>query len=93
MTTAPTPWAVERRLDFIDWRLAERGEVQRRDIMTLFGVSDVQASIDINEFLAAYPDTATYDKSRKRYVPARRPYRRRRKSAWTAAIDYAAVTA
>lgn len=92
MTNA-APWAVARRLDYIDWCLAERGEVQRRDLMTPFNISDGQASADINEFLAAYPDAATYDKSRRRYVPARRPYRRRRKNAWTTAIDYAAVTA
>lgn len=60
------------RQDFIDWRLAAHGEVQRADLMRIFGVSLPQASVDINEFLAARPAAIQYDKTRRRYVPPRK---------------------
>ncbi|HEX5509856.1 MAG TPA: hypothetical protein VFX37_15255 [Pseudolabrys sp.] len=82
-------WAANRRLDFIDWAIAVKSELQRSDIIDLFGVSMGQASADINEFISRYPDAITYDKSAKRYVPARANYRRRRKGAWVQAIDWA----
>ena len=71
-------WAADRRLDYIDWCLALRGEVQRADISGVFEVSESQASQDINAFIAAYPAAIRYDKSRKRYVPARNAYRAQR---------------
>ena len=62
------------RLDFIDWRLAKCGEVQRADISRAFNGSTSQASIDLNEFLRLYPNAMTYDKTAKRYVPAGKSY-------------------
>lgn len=84
-------WARERRLDYIDWCLSARGEVQRADLMRLFGVSESWASADINAFVAAYPAAVSYDPSRKRYVPTHRPFRRQRKGAWVTAIDWPTV--
>lgn len=65
-------WFASRRMDYITWRLATLGEVQRNDIVRHFGVSETQASIDINAFLRDNPGSASYDKTRKRYVPPRR---------------------
>lgn len=65
-------WAAQRRLDFIDWRLSEVGEIQRADLMRVFAVSEQQASVDLNAYLAAHPQAMSYDKSAKRYVRARR---------------------
>lgn len=76
-------YAVDRRLDFIDWRLIAHGEIQRADIMNQFQVSEAQASADLGAFEREHPGTMTYDKTRKRYVPARNPYRSKRK--WTPA--------
>lgn len=56
------------RRDYILWRLAAIGEVQRADIMRSFEISQAQASGDINALLAEQPTAAAYDKSAKRYV-------------------------
>jgi hypothetical protein len=75
MQAARTNWASERRLDYIDWRMLTAGTLRRADIMRTFGVSQVQASVDITEFTKRYPDALVYDKSAKQYVPADRRYR------------------
>lgn len=64
-----------------DWRLLTAGELQRADLVQQFGVSMVQASVDIQLFLGTHPDAIAYDKSRKRYVPANGKYRSQR--GWT----------
>lgn len=59
------------RQDYIAWRLATHGEVQRADILRTFSVSMPQASSDLTVFQAAHPFAAKYNKSLKRYVPAK----------------------
>lgn len=86
-------WASDRRLDYIDWRLATHGEVQRADIGNLFDVSVPQASADLSEFMRQHPGAMEYDKTRKRYVPVRPRYKRQRNGMWTQAIDWAAASA
>lgn len=81
-------WAVERRLDYIDWCMATRGQFVREDAARLFGVSPGIISGDLTLFQSLYPDAITYDKSAKRYVAARANYRRRRKGQWVQAIDW-----
>lgn len=75
-------WFTERRLDFIDYRLAVAGEVQRSDLVNTFGISVPQASADIGAFMRLYPKAMRYDSTAKRYVPARtsaeRPYKPQR---------------
>lgn len=61
-------WASERRLDFIDFRMVTSGVVHRADIMRTFGVSQAQASLDLNTFLRLYPGSMIYDKTIKRYT-------------------------
>lgn len=74
----PLSWPVARRLDYIDWRLSMLGAVQRADIIRVFGVSMQQASIDLASFEREHPGIMSYDKSAKRYVPARANYRSQR---------------
>lgn len=64
-------WFAARRRDFILWRLAVHGEVYRGKITEHFDVSEAQASVDINAFIADWPDSISYDKSRKRYIAKR----------------------
>lgn len=66
--------SVIARLHFIDWRLAVVGEVQRADIAQAFGITLSQASADFAAFDRAHPGAMTYDKSRRRYVPAGKRY-------------------
>jgi predicted DNA-binding transcriptional regulator YafY len=60
-------WGVERRLEFVEFRLFWEGGVNRSDIVEEFGVSVPQASKD----LALYQELASgnlhYDRSLKRY--------------------------
>lgn len=59
------------RRQYILWRLASVGEVNRADIQQTFEISQAQASGDINALLADTPDAAVYDKTRKRYIGRR----------------------
>lgn len=61
-------WSVERRLEFIDFRLYWEGQVNRSDLVTFFGVSVPQASADLTRYQAEAPRNVAYDKSRKTYV-------------------------
>lgn len=76
-------YAANRRLDFIDHRLLTHGQLERADIERTFGVSNSQASGDIQAFLAAHRGAMKYDKSMRRYVPRKQPYESRR--GWTPA--------
>lgn len=61
-------WGVERRLEFIEFRLFWEGGVNRADIMEMFDVSVPQASKDLTLYQERAPNNAIYDKSAKRYV-------------------------
>lgn len=61
-------WGVERRLEFIEFRLYWEGGVNRSDIVEAFGVSVPQASKDLTLYQERAPLNAIYDKSAKRYV-------------------------
>lgn len=63
-------WGVQRRLEFIDFRLFWDGRFNRRDLAETFGISAQQASADI----ALYTDRAhgnlVYDSALKAYLRA-----------------------
>lgn len=61
-------WGVERRLEFIEFRLFWEGGVNRSDIIDMFDVSVPQASKDLTLYQELAPRNALYDKSAKRYV-------------------------
>jgi hypothetical protein len=61
-------WSVERRLEFIEFRLFWEGHVNRGDLMGAFGVSVNQASTDLNRYIATAPDNMVYDKSARTYA-------------------------
>ena len=65
-------WGVERRLEFIEFRLAWEGGVRRADIKTTFKVSEPQASKDLTLYQERAPGNAVYDKNQKRYVAGER---------------------
>lgn len=65
---AALKWGVERRLEFIEFRLFWEGGVNRSDIIEMFDVSVPQASKDLTLYQERAPDNAIYDKSAKRYV-------------------------
>ncbi|CCN23601.1 WYL domain-containing protein [Bordetella bronchiseptica] len=61
-------WGVERRLEFIEFRLFWEGHVNRGDLMDAFGISVNQASADLNRYLNMAPENMVYDKSARTYV-------------------------
>ena len=65
---AALKWGVERRLEFIEFRLFWEGGVNRSDIIDKFDVSVPQASKDLTLYQERAPHNAIYDKSAKRYV-------------------------
>ena len=60
-------WGIERRLEFIEFRLFWEGGVNRSDIVSEFGVSVPQASKDLALYQEQAPDNIHYDRSRKKY--------------------------
>lgn len=60
-------WGVERRLEFIEFRLFWEGGINRADITKQFGVSVPQASKDLSQYQELAPGNMLYDKSEKRY--------------------------
>lgn len=65
-------WGVERRLEFIEFRLSWEGGVRRADIVSTFKVSEPQASKDLTMYQERAPGNAVYDKVGKRYVAGER---------------------
>jgi hypothetical protein len=65
-------WSVERRLEFIDFRLFWEGHINRSDLVSFFGVSVPQASSDLAEYQKLAKGNAVYDKTRKTYVAGRK---------------------
>jgi hypothetical protein len=68
---AALKWGVERRLEFIEFRLFWEGGVNRSDIINTFDVSVPQASKDLTLYQERAPQNAVYDKSAKRYVASK----------------------
>jgi hypothetical protein len=60
-------WAVEQRLRFIDFLLAEYGTLNRSALMDYYGISQPQASADIAAYLEHAPGNARYDLKAKTY--------------------------
>jgi predicted DNA-binding transcriptional regulator YafY len=63
-------WGVEKRLEFIEFRLFWEGGINRADIMERFGVSVPQASKDLSLYEETAPGNLVYDRKRKRYLAA-----------------------
>ena len=61
-------WSVERRLEFVDFRLYWEGHVNRRDLVDFYAVSVPQASADLALYQEIAKGNAVYDKKRKTYV-------------------------
>ena len=67
-STQQTRWGQDRRLEFIDWRLAWDRRLNRSDLTSFFGISVPAASLDIARYLELAPGSAVYDKSARVYV-------------------------
>lgn len=61
-------WGVQRRLEFIDFRLFWDGRFNRRDLSDTFGISAQQASADIALYTEHAPANLVYDSTLKAYL-------------------------
>ena len=61
-------WSVERRYEFIEFRLFWQGRINRGDLMDAFGVSTQQASLDLNAYIEQAKRNLVYDKSLRTYL-------------------------
>lgn len=61
-------WGVERRMEFIEFRLFWDGRINRADLMSFFGISVPQASADFAHYQELAPNNIQYDASAKQYV-------------------------
>lgn len=61
-------WGVERRYEFIEFRLFWQGRINRGDLMDAFGVSTQQASLDLNAYIEQAKRNLFYDKSLRTYL-------------------------
>src|SRR5712692_4503049 len=68
-------WSIERRLQFIEFRLFWDGQVNRGDLVRYFGISVPQASTDLARYQEIAGGNLQYDKRARAYVatPAFRP--------------------
>lgn len=64
----PLRWGVQRRLEFIDFRLFWYGRFNRRALTETFGISPQQASADIRQYVEAAGQNLVYDAAQKTYL-------------------------
>lgn len=61
-------WGVQRRLEFIDFRLFWDGRFNRSDLSATFAISAQQASSDIGQYEKIAPANLRYDRAEKAYI-------------------------
>ena len=64
-------WNVERRYEFIEFRLYWQGNINRSDLMEAFGISVQQASKDLTNYIEGRKSNLTYDKRLRTYLRGR----------------------
>lgn len=62
-------WSALQRLQFIEFRLLWEGHVNRSDLITAFGISVPQSTLDFREYNDRAPGNMEYDKRRRYYFP------------------------
>lgn len=62
-----TKWNVQKRLEFIEFRLFWTARLNRRDMIDMFGISAQQASADISTYEQIAPQNLRYDPVQKSY--------------------------
>ena len=61
-------WSVERRYEFMEFRLYWQGHINRSDLMEAFGISVQQASKDFSNYVDGRKSNLTYDKRLRTYL-------------------------
>lgn len=61
-------WSVDRRYEFMEFRLYWQGRINRGDLMEAFGISVQQASKDFANYIEGRKSNLTYDKRLRTYL-------------------------
>jgi predicted DNA-binding transcriptional regulator YafY len=61
-------WSVERRYEFMEFRLYWQGHINRSDLMEAFGISVQQASKDFANYIEGRKSNLAYDKRLRTYL-------------------------
>lgn len=61
-------WFKNHRIEWITESLRVFGFINREHLMTKFGISMPQASMDLRDFQKIYPDAIQYDLTQKKYI-------------------------
>jgi hypothetical protein len=61
-------WSVERRYEFIEFRLYWQGNINRSDLTEAFGISVQQASKDLANYIEGRKSNLSYDKRLRTYI-------------------------
>lgn len=61
------PWGLEKRLEFIEFRLYWEEKINRADLISVFNISIPQASADFSKYQKIAPRNMVYDKNGKFY--------------------------
>ena len=64
----PVRWSVEKRLEFIEFRLFWEGRINRKDLIEHFAISTPQASADIGLYKELAANNLVYDPREKCYL-------------------------
>lgn len=60
-------WFEEKRREWILAFIARNGRINRKDIMSEFGISSPQASTDLGKLRVQFPDLLVYDFGKKQW--------------------------
>lgn len=61
-------WSVERRYEFIEFRLYWQANINRSDLTEAFGISVQQASKDLSNYIEGRKSNLSYDKRLRTYI-------------------------
>ena len=64
-------WTLDRRMEFVEWKLFWEGRLNRNDLEETFGISQPQASVDLRQYRDVAPDNIEYNATEKAYLPGK----------------------
>lgn len=63
-------WTLNRRFEFIEWKLFWEGHLNRSDLEEKFNISTPQASVDLRNYRELAEENIVYNSTEKGYLPS-----------------------
>lgn len=64
-------WTLNRRLEFVEWKLFWEGRLNRNDLEETFEISQPQASVDLRQYREEAPENIEYNATEKAFLPGK----------------------